>query len=300
MFAFGRQLRAAFAMPRAPVLEARDLSFGPLAVTELRYDGENYGTSAPLQDQDAMLVSLQLRASLKHKIWEDGKLLPPSPLAAGMTSIYDLRRAVTAHSVDPYHCLCFTFPIRTLDESTEDLLYRFELGHQARLALSDPVIEALGAALLPVMAHPEKASRLFVDHVLFALRAHVASRFGAGVDRFTQPGGLTSWQVRRASEFIDANLAGDISLADVARECQLSVAQFARSFRRSTGRPPHRYLTERRVERAQNLLLHSDLPLAEVAVRCGFADQSHFTKVFRRLVGVSPGSLRGATRSKPR
>jgi AraC-like DNA-binding protein len=215
-----------------------------------------------------------------------------------MTCIYDLRRAVTAHTLDPFHCLCFAFPIRSLDESTEDLLYRFELGGKARLGLQDPVIQALGAALWPSMAHPEATSRLFVDHVLFAMRAHLASRFGTRVDRFSRPGGLTTWQARRASEFIDAHLAGNISLADVALECQLSVAQFARSFRRSTGMPPHRYLTERRVERARTLLLHSDLPLADVAVRCGFADQSHFTKVFRRLIGVSPGTFRSASREK--
>jgi AraC family transcriptional regulator len=85
---------------------------------------------------------------------------------------------------------------------------------------------------------------------------------------------------------------------DIARECELSVAQFARAFKRSTGLPPHRYLTERRIERARLLLMHSDLPLADVAVRCGFADQSHFTKIFRRSMAVSPGSFRRASRKK--
>lgn len=73
---FGRSMRAAFGMPRAPVLEVRDLRFGPLAVTELRFDAQNFGRSAPVPEQDAVLVSWQLRTNPKHDIWEDGKRLP--------------------------------------------------------------------------------------------------------------------------------------------------------------------------------------------------------------------------------
>jgi AraC family transcriptional regulator len=95
-------------------------------------------------------------------------------------------------------------------------------------------------------------------------------------------------------------LAENLSLAEVAHACGLSVAQFARAFKRSLGLPPHRFLIERRVERARDLLLHTGLPLADVAVRCGFADQSHFTKVFHRVVGTSPGHFRGASRTSAR
>lgn len=293
---FGRSMRAAFGMPRAPVLEVRDLRFGPLAVTELRFDAQNFGRSAPVPEQDAVLVSWQLRTNPKHDIWEDGKRLPIEGLGDGMTSIYDLRRGLTAYSLHPFHTLSFGLPVQWLDEASGDAICRLELGRASRLGLSDPTIAALGTALVPTLRRPEGTSRLFVDHVLLALRAHVASRFGDRFRRSAQRGGLSGWQERRATELIDARLGGTLTLAELARECQLSVAQFSRAFRHSRGMPPHRYLTERRVERARLLLLHSDLPLADVAVACGFADQSHFTKVFRRWAGVSPGSLRTASR----
>ena len=293
-----QDLRSAFGVPHAPVLDVRDLSFGPLSVMELRVDHENYGQSAPLPEQDAILVSLQLRANAKHEIWENGKQLPMIPVAAGSTSIFDLRSAVTARSLLPFHCLNFTLPLRSLDESSDDLLWRFDLGRCLRQGVRDPVIHALGSALLPALRQPEAASRMFVDHVLFALRAHVAQRFGAGVERHAQRGGLATWQERRARDYIDARLAENISLGDVARECALSVAQFARAFKRSTGVPPHQYLTQRRIGRSRVLLLNTELPLADVAILCGFADQSHFTKVFRRHVGVSPGSFRTASITK--
>jgi AraC family transcriptional regulator len=291
-------VRTAFRVPGAPVLLARDLTYGRVSVTELRCDSDDYGRSGPLPEHDALMVSLQLRTSVDHDIWEQGKRLPKTPVVAGSTSFFDLRRAVTASSMRPFHSLNFVFPLRALDEATDEVLYRFELGRGARQGLEDPVIQALGTSLLPAMERPTTAPRLFVDHVFFALRAHVAARFGAPADRFAESGGLATWQERRAREFIEARLADNVALVDVARECELSVAQFARAFKRSTGLPPHRYLTERRIERARSLLVHTDLPLADVAVRCGFADQSHFTKLFRRSIGVSPGSFRRAARAK--
>src|SRR6187200_555804 len=77
---FGSRLRGAFEMPSAPILSARDLRFGSILVTELRCDGENYGRSQPIPEQDAILVSLQFRQSLNHVVWEDGKQLQTVPL----------------------------------------------------------------------------------------------------------------------------------------------------------------------------------------------------------------------------
>lgn len=292
---FGQNMRAAFARPGAPALEVRDLSFGPIAVAELRCDAEDYGSSVPLLQQDAVMVSLQLATNAKHEVWEDGKLLPLMPLMHGMTRYFDMRRAVTARSMQPFHCLNFAIPLRSFDEATGELVHVFEPAAE-RLGLHDPVIDGLGRALLPTLGHAEAASRLFVDHVLFALRAHIAHRCGAPVERRPLRGGLASWQEHRAKAFIDGRLTDSISLADLARECSLSVAQFARAFKRTTGVPPHQFLTERRIQRARSLLLLTDLPLADVAIRCGFADQSHFTKAFRRVVGVSPGSFRSGSR----
>ena len=279
-------------MPSAPVVTMRDLRFGPIVVAELRYDGENYGSSAPIPAADGILASLQLRSSSKHVVWEDGKQTPIVPLGTGMTSILDLRRAVTAHSAEPFHCITFAVPLRALDESGEASLADISLREPSRFGFDDPVIRGLGAALLPALADPDAASRAFVDHVLLALREHLARRFGVVTDGHGRRKGLAAWQERRTREFIEAHLTENISLADLARLCSLSVAQFARSFRRSTGLAPYQYLTARRIERARNLLLHSELPLADVAVCSGFADQSHFTKVFRRAVGTSPGHFR--------
>ena len=97
---------------------------------------------------------------------------------------------------------------------------------------------------------------------------------------------------RRAKELMRAHLGEGFSLSRLAMECGLSTRHFARAFRLSTGMPPHRWLVRARVERAQELLRTRTLSLIDVAMFSGFADQSHFTRVFKGVVGVTPGAWR--------
>src|ERR1700751_6138247 len=93
-------------------------------------------------------------------------------------------------------------------------------------------------------------------------------------------GGLAPWQVSRAAEMIRKNLDGNIHLSDMARECGLSVSHFTRAFRKSFGRSPYRWLLERRIDRAKALLITSQLPISDIAIRSGFSDQASFTRAF--------------------
>jgi AraC family transcriptional regulator len=85
-----------------------------------------------------------------------------------------------------------------------------------------------------------------------------------------------------------------VALKEVARECRLSVSHFSRAFRRTTGEAPYRWLMTRRVEAAKEKLRDDRLSLLDIALACGFADQSHLTRVFTGMVGLSPGAWRRA------
>ena len=100
--------------------------------------------------------------------------------------------------------------------------------------------------------------------------------------------GLAGWQLRRVTEFIHEYLNVPLTLAQLAELADLSSSQFARLFKESTGIPPHRYQLRARIERSQELLLSSKEPLSEIAIATGFADQSHFTRVFRNFTGATP------------
>jgi len=106
------------------------------------------------------------------------------------------------------------------------------------------------------------------------------------------PIGLTPAALKRATEYIEENLAEDLSLAAVAGAANLSPYHFARLFKASTGFSPHQYVIRRRVERARLLLATTDRPLAFIAQEVGFASGSHLARHFRRLLGVPPSDYR--------
>jgi AraC-like DNA-binding protein len=109
-------------------------------------------------------------------------------------------------------------------------------------------------------------------------------------------GGLSPTAMRRVREYVDAHLGGSMDLATLAGVAGLSIHHFARGFKQSAGVTPHHYLTRKRVERAQDLLAHTDLSLSEIAYAVGFSDQSHLARHFRQMLGVTPGQFRWAQR----
>jgi AraC family transcriptional regulator len=112
-----------------------------------------------------------------------------------------------------------------------------------------------------------------------------------GADRPAFRGGLAGGALRRVRAYIDAHIGERISLGELARQAGCSRFHFARQFRLSTGESPMGYLRRVRIERSKSILQSSDTTIAQVAASLGFSDQSHFTRIFGRVVGVSPGSF---------
>ncbi|MFJ3522049.1 helix-turn-helix domain-containing protein [Pseudomonas sp. NPDC090203] len=114
--------------------------------------------------------------------------------------------------------------------------------------------------------------------------------------RRLQPGGdaarLSAWQERAAKKMMMDNLDGGIQISDVARECSLSRSHFSRAFKNSTGQTPRDWLQLARLTQAKELLEQTDLSISQVGLECGFADQPHFTRMFTRRFGMTPGRLR--------
>ena len=164
---------------------------------------------------------------------------------------------------------------------------------------SDPEIARIVSALVgELRAGGSPGERLYVESLaaLLAvrlLREH-SSLATAGRDKVARPArsGLGQRQLAGVLEFIEANLASRLGLADLAATAGLSPHHFARMFKRSTGLPPHKYVVRRRVERAKALLAGTALLVAAIAGECGFSHHQHRAGSFAQLVGTSPSRFR--------
>ncbi len=155
--------------------------------------------------------------------------------------------------------------------------------------------DALGRAfdeLAGELTEPGEMLPLFTDGWAMQALAYVARAKTIQPGRTVTSSGLAPWQLRRAQEMFRSDLSENLSLNNVAQACKLSVSHFARAFKASTGIPPHQWVMASRIEMARGLLTNSPTPLVEVAGICGFADQSHFSRVFARVMGTSPGAWR--------
>jgi AraC family transcriptional regulator len=293
---YGQRLGERLRVEAAPTIVTRALRKADIAVTEVRCDNPSPAMSGSFPREDAFLVDLHFRDCPTHEYWEDGRQAPLHAVRAGETCIHDLKRDPVAFLNKPYHCLFFYLPRLALSAIADDgnAPRIGDLHYEPGAGISDATISGLAGIIRPALSRPEEANRLFVDHVMVALGAHVAQKYG-GMRPVVRPphGGLAPWQVRRAMEILGANLDG-VPLKELAQECGLSVSHFSRAFRRTVGVAPHNWLLMRRIEVAKQKLRRSQLPLSDVALACGFADQSHMTRVFTRMVGTSPGTWRRA------
>lgn len=106
------------------------------------------------------------------------------------------------------------------------------------------------------------------------------------------PAGLAPWQVRKVRDHIETSLSGLIRIAVLAGIARLSPGHFTRAFKASFGTTPLGYVNARRVERAKSMMLETADPLSQISLACGFTDQSHLSRVFRRLSGEPPSQWR--------
>lgn len=214
-------------------------------------------------------------------------------LHAGMGRSAELRwHSLSATPTQTLHLrLSQDLLLRTAEEVAGDAPRCVSL--VARTGFQDPLLQQMGFALWRELEQPAPAGKLYADAAAQLLAVHLLRHYSARAGVIHESlHGLTPQQLRRVTDFVHAHLSHDLSLALLAHQTGFSPYHFARLFRRATGESPHQFVVRQRIAHAQHLLSQRAMPLAEVAVACGFANQSHFTQAFKRQLGLTPRAYR--------
>lgn len=161
--------------------------------------------------------------------------------------------------------------------------------------LLDPQIQHIGLALEADLRAGSPGGCLYYESLANALAVQLLIKYSAKeqkIERYT--GGLPERKLKRAIEYINDNLSTEVSLEALATVVGMSMYYFIQLFKQSIGCTPHQYVLQCRVERAKQLLRTTKLPIIDIALQVGYKNQSHFTKVFRKLTGTTPREYRNS------
>jgi AraC family transcriptional regulator len=256
---------------------------------------EEYSVAAgelPLRRYDNILIHLQTGAAARH-VWRGAGKLYNTVAHTGSLHLLPpgAERSLVQH--DQTDCTVLSLKPAFISGSLEGSLPGERLELVEKLAFEDNQIQRLMNALHAETKAGAPTGKLFGQSVFNALAIYLAQRYSASCPRLRSPrGGVPRARLKRVLDYIGANLDTDLSLLVLAEIAEMNLYYFARLFKQSTRLSPHRYVLDQRIKRAKELLHNSQMTVFEVSMRTGFTDQAHFTKVFRRLVGVTPTEYR--------
>ena len=202
-----------------------------------------------------------------------------------------------AHSADPLPGSGWTY--RTLYPSTQIVNLALDSSDSTSRPVFDrPVTHdpRLARSLVELHSQLEKtAPTLAMEETLLELLRRLVDRHAS--ERALPQADISFSAVARARSYLDDNFGKSVKLAELSQVCGISPFHLIRSFRDNVGMPPHAYLTQVRANRAREMLTSGE-PLSSAAYLCGFSDQAHLTRTFKRIFGITPGAY--ATRAGQR
>ncbi len=170
---------------------------------------------------------------------------------------------------------------------------------RAAVGLADPVVLSIAARLRQAHTTGRYVGETAASSLAHVLARHVLARYAGIKPDVSRPTRLSLAALVRVHDLIEDDLAGPLTLPELSAAAHLSPFHFARCFTATTGEPPHRYVTGRRIDRARHLLRTTGQPVDAVAQAVGFSNISHFRRVFHAHVGIGPGAYRQATAPVP-
>ncbi len=214
-------------------------------------------------------------------------------LPAGSVFLYGDREFVWHHRAKPSEYMNLAL--------APTLLQRIAIEHglssatavEHRVIFQDPTILHVAQLLKAEVLNGGLAGNLYVESLRNLLAVHLLRNHTVGmVQPKTEVVYLEGLKLKQLKDYIEEHLVEDLAIATLAALIPMSQFHFARAFKAAIGEPPHRYIMQRRIDRAKMLLSVTRLSVAEVSYQTGFANQSHFTAQFRKAIGMTPKQFR--------
>ncbi|HIK03237.1 MAG TPA: helix-turn-helix transcriptional regulator [Trichormus sp. M33_DOE_039] len=164
-----------------------------------------------------------------------------------------------------------------------------------RFAAPDPLIHHIGLVLKSELESNGDGNRVYIESLTNTLCVHLLKNYCVASNTnlyYSKDRGLSHWKLKQAIAYINDNLDQDLTLAEIAAVVDMSMYHFSRLFKQSTGFAPHQYVMNCRIERAKKLLIQTNQSIEKICEQIGFQSQSHFTNVFRKIMGITPRAYR--------
>ncbi|MBT7952134.1 MAG: helix-turn-helix transcriptional regulator [Gammaproteobacteria bacterium] len=281
-------------VPGQVLLGSDDFQWGGTKLRAYRYQPSDVEVP-PLQD--FMIVAYNRGAtSMDREIdgkWTHKELVP------GDVSL--LTRAWESHwawqeEIDVFHVY---LGLELVDQVCRDVFDReiIDVHFEDVLKISDPVLFNGAVAIANEVTNEQVGGEILVDTIARQMCIHILRKYSTisfnEVNNKTRC--LSIVQARRTQEFIEENLDQSLTLEQLAKINGVGVHYFIKLFKTRFGCPPHVYICQRRIERAQELLRRTDFPIKDIALRTGYSDQSHMTRHFQRFLNTTPKAFRKST-----
>ena len=181
------------------------------------------------------------------------------------------------------------FLANALDRSTKSGQLNFDT---CFVPLNDGVIRQIGTIFHQLCYLNTDGAKLYAKELAHLLAIHSSEKYSVQNTKTFSSKRLSTKKLNSVLKYIDVNLEQKITLSDLATVAGMGKFHFSRLFKSSTGCSPYTYILRRRIEKAKKLLGYSNIPICEIALECGFSNQSHFAKHFRQISGTTPASYR--------
>jgi len=251
---------------------------------------------------DSQSIVLQMMDFASHRLWVNHKLIHSGLRAKHTIAITDERDIYACQHLSSYDNVRLSISRVTLHELADEFVALNRTPEPLTLQQygRDEVLLNLVQALLPSLNQREPGDALFVEHLTLAIATHLVRRYSMPASTLGQHlpvTGLNASQFNRVKDYVRHHFSQSMTLSSIASDCGMSRAAFARAFKKTTGVTPFSWVRAQRIEYAKALLQRTDMTMAAISAQCGFADQSHFSRVFTETVGMKPTQWRAENNS---